>query len=561
MTASCPARAEEAKLTPMTNNPGILPFKLGPSKIKQSDHIFVHYVDLDSIKENIEMVKNQIMTLEALVHDFGHDYRFRFASFHEYISDRYSSILDKYNSLSRNRLRRALIDGLGTLIHSITGNLDQNDAARYDKAISALQKNQNEIAHHTNKAITLNNLFMENYNETISSLVKNQDKLNSKISEIIRNTNISQQEFIDFVKLDSSYKLLEINIQTIFNTLSDLESAISLSTKHIAHHNLITFSNLEYFLTILRKHYSSDQLITSDVKETRLFYRFLEISSYFSDNKLVFIIKVPIFYKDMFSYYYLFPIPTSNNTILIPEKSYLVMNENAYQYLETPCDRVADTYYCQENTLLQESERNPNCVYKLIISQKLSPLCQYHRIQVDQDIFEKINDEYYILISPNSTKFHIQCIHDEYLKTKGAYLLSLPENCSASTEKVTFTNIHTTFNGVPIKLFAFNLEETVVKNPLQPLKMENVNLKNLHSTIGYIEREQQPVILGNPDIRQHLLYWTTPLYVVFILIVSYVIYLKRCKKTGETITTIESAGAEAEPVQTGSHPRSFFKIS
>lgn len=557
--ASYPARAEEAKLMPMTSSPGILPFELGTSKIRQSDHVFLHFIDLDCIRNHIKIIESQVFTLEALVHDLSKNYKFRFLTLQEYITGRLNNILDKYNSISKTRFRRALIDGLGTLIHSITGNLDQNDARRYNAAISVLQKNQNNLAHHVNQAITLNKLFLENFNSTISTIVRNQNKLSLKISELIRYTNVSEQTFIDFVKLDSSYKLLEINVQIIFDTLTNLETAISLSIKHIAYRNLISFSNVEYFITELTKHYMPNQLITSDVKESRLFYNFLDVSSYFSDNKLVFVIKVPIFFKDIFTYYYLFPIPTSNSTILIPNKSYLVMNENAYQYLDIPCDRVENIHYCQSgNTLLQEAKYNSDCVYTLITTQKLTSQCQYHQINIDQEIFEMINNEYYIIFSHNFTKLHIQCVQDEYLQIKGVYLLRLPENCSASTEKLKFINLHNVFYGKPIKLFAFNFNDAKIKDPLQRLKINQVNLKQLHNSVGFLEREQQNVKLEDMDFQPHL-YWTTPLYIISILTVLYILYVK-WKKLRATRATIENVETEIpEIAQNEAIPRSLFR--
>lgn len=553
MTTSYPARAEEAKLVEIANNPGILPFKMGFCKITQTYHAFLHFIDLDFIKDQIKVIESQVFTLDALISDLSKDYKFRFTTLQEYISDTLRLILDKYNSLSRTRFRRALIDGLGTIIHSITGNLDQNDALRYNKAIDTLQKNQNEITRHVNQAVSLNKLFLENFNSTISSVVQNQDKLSLKISEIIRNTNMSEQKFIDYIKLDSSYKLLEINIQTILCTLTNLETAISLSEKNIAYRNLITFSNIEYFIQELRKHYDPDQLITFDVKGSRLFYKFLDVGSYFSDNKLVFVVRVPIYYKDIYTYYQLFPLPTSNDTILIPNQSHLVMNENAYQYLDTPCNKIENFYYCKNTILLRDSKRDPDCIYTLITSQELSSQCQYQRITIAQEIFEKINDEYYIYVSLNTTKLRIQCAQEEYLQVKGIYLLKLPENCSASNGKLKFMNMHNVIYGIPIKLLAINLEEATIKNPLQQLKIDNVNLKQLHNTIGFLEREQRPVDLEDINLQPHL-FWTSPLYILLALVGLYALYGRwkkykaaRMSGTAQRIERLEQCATEAVP--------------
>lgn len=561
MTACCLARAEEAKLTSMTNNPGILPFKLGTSKVRQSDHVFLHFIDLDIIQNCISELDSQIQTLDALVKELRHDYRFRFTVLHDYTSDRFNSIADKYNSISKHRIKRALINGLGSIIRSITGNLDQNDAKKYNSAIELLQKNQAEIAHHTNKAITLNNLFLENYNNTISILINNQNKINIKISEIIRQVNTSQQEFFDFVKIDSLYKLLEINLQTIFETLSNLEIAISFSTKHISNYNMISFSNLEYFIQVLNKHYKPEQLITSDVTESRLYYKFLDVGSYFSDNKLVFVISIPIMYKASFIYYHLFPIPSSNNTILIPPKSYLVMNDNAYQYLEEPCIVLEkDIYYCHEDTLKSNIDKNPDCIYTLIKSQKLLPSCQFRPVKIDGVIFEKINDGCYILNCQNSTKFHLQCVHDEYVMINGSYLLELPENCTASTENASFTNQRNVINGIPIKLLSFNMDDVKSQKHLEPLKIDNIQLKQLHKIIGLIEREQQPFHLESQITETHL-YWTTPLYTILFIAAIYFLYtkLKNRRMNAATDTEVQAEPVTSQPVELFSRP--FFRNS
>lgn len=555
--ASSPAQAEEAKLIPMMNNPGILPFKLGTSKIRQSDHVFLHSIDLNSFRENIKVVENQILTLESLVYDLNSDYKFRFTTLHEYVRDKFNSIIDSYDSLSKIRYKRALIDGLGTIIRSITGNLDQNDAVRYNKALETLQKNQDEITHHTNQAITLNRLFLENYNNTISAIARNQDKINAKISEIIRQINISEYDFYGFVKLDSSYKLLEINLNIIFDTLITIETAVSLSTKHIVYRSLISFSNLQYFINVLKKHYNSDQLLTSDITESRIYYSFLDIGSYFSDNKLVFVIKIPIYFRDSFTYYQLFPIPTPNNTVLIPEKSHLVMNENAYQYTETDCNQIGTTYYCQEDSVLYNSMYSPDCIHTLIMSQKLLTSCQYHQVKIVREIFEKINEGYYIINSPNSIKLHIRCLQDEYLMINGSYLLRLPENCSASTDTVTFTNLHDNINGKPVKLFSFGANEMKISNPLEPLKIENVKLNQLHNTVGLIEREQQLINLENYHFQPQL-YLTTPLYIILFLVILYIAYrkLKGRKETNNGTTPELTAPEQAQ----GQAPhRSFFR--
>jgi hypothetical protein len=530
MTTCRPARTEEATLTPLNKSPGILPFKLGPCKIRQSDHTFLHYINLNGIGDQIRTVDEQIQSLQALCHSTDKAFRFKFNVLDKHISNKLSQAIGKYNSLAKNiyRYKRGLIDGLGSIIRSITGNLDQTDAKKYDEAISILQANQAEIANHFNRDITLNHYFLDNYNETISKLSKNQNQISYKINEMLREINITRQELFGYLQLDTSFTLVEINLQIILETLNNLETALSFSVKGIADHNIVTFENLQYFIQFLSKHYDPSQLVTTDVKESRIFYNFLELASYFSNNMLVFVIKVPILYKPVFEYYHLFPIPTLNSNILVPPKPYLVADENAYQYLEEECLNYGNIYYCQKQTRLYSAREHDDCLYKLIKSQIVSASCSFHNVKIMEEIFEKINDYYYLLFCVKPTKFHVRCKNEEYTTINGSFLLKLPENCSACTEMTSFTNEKSIYRGTPIKLYSLNLEDIRVKNPTEPLKMDKISLNRLYETIGYIQKEQQRVQLvqlSNSEGQQHI-YWTTPLYIILIITVLYVAFIK-----------------------------------
>ena len=54
----------------------------------------------------------------------------------------FDKITNKMVNLFHNRNKRGLINGLGSIIKSITGNLDSQDAERYDEIFRKIEENQ-----------------------------------------------------------------------------------------------------------------------------------------------------------------------------------------------------------------------------------------------------------------------------------------------------------------------------------------------------------------------------------------------------------------------------------
>lgn len=67
---------QEVAITPLDNNPGILPFKLGNSKLIDYEHSFIHPIELDSVRESIDIItkqKDQMDNLEIKLKEIEFD--------------------------------------------------------------------------------------------------------------------------------------------------------------------------------------------------------------------------------------------------------------------------------------------------------------------------------------------------------------------------------------------------------------------------------------------------------------------------------------------------------
>ncbi|XP_074042059.1 uncharacterized protein [Leptinotarsa decemlineata] len=157
----------------LENNPGMIPLKLGNAKIQQYSHTLIHYNDLNPFKTEIQKLNDQFgQTLEALSINKN--------NISSAETENYIKILtltkDKTESKSQEiitnpkRIKRGLINGIGSIFKSITGNLDAEDEERYEKLIRELQNNQKVLA--------------SKFNQTVQQIIHNEKFLQEKIVHI-----------------------------------------------------------------------------------------------------------------------------------------------------------------------------------------------------------------------------------------------------------------------------------------------------------------------------------------------------------------------------------------
>jgi hypothetical protein len=179
----------------LTNSNGLVPLNLGPAKLIQTHANFLHIIKLDQYQQNIRNLDTSIKSLETVP----------FMEQSLNVTKLNLQLLQNklQNLMPTFRYRRGLINGLGSVIKSITGNMDAYDAMKLNDEISSIIKNENQINSNIQKQHFLNKNMIERF-ENITDHINNQQIL------IIKHFNEYQDKLKNTIRSeDSRFKYLQ----------------------------------------------------------------------------------------------------------------------------------------------------------------------------------------------------------------------------------------------------------------------------------------------------------------------------------------------------------------
>lgn len=516
LTLNLNLHAQEFKIDSLETNPGLLPIHLGQAKLKDSTHEFIHYFNLQPIKTQISTIINHYNEIElAINEDSCFPFMYSLSNFKQHILFQLNLVKQKFisvNPFEKVRTKRGLINALGSVVKFISGNLDQEDAKRYDEAIEQLQSNQDKIINTFNKQISLNIKLLNNYNETLELIQHNQDVISQRINDIQHEVSKLNFEFSQYQKVRDVLDQISDNLNSLILFLTDLENAITFSKLGTLHRSILNIDEMKMIVNKLIKLYHPEQLMYTKEIDLYNYYNLIDVKSYYSGYRLVFVLSIPIVYPYPFNYYHLYPIPTPNLTTIIPNKPYLANYKDLYQYQDYSCQHLNPNYYCSENQI-NHLNKQEDCITSLLnIGNEVS--CHLTHISLKSNIVEKINAMHYLLILPHENKIQINCKKIDLVNLKGTYLITLPLGCSFELDNTKFTNEKGTTQVQPLLLPEIKIHASKEKITYEKLELKNISPDQL---ITLKNSQKELVINKTTSGKADYHYWTTPIYLIIII--------------------------------------------
>lgn len=507
-------RGQDVTIDSLDDGPGLLPFKLGSCKIVSHYHSFLNYIDLDTFHKQIELVKSQLLELRPLLNNKTialYDPHI------EHLNIKLTRISDQLRTFEPNRSKRGLVDGLGSVIKSISGNLDYTDAIKYNNAIKTLQSNEFKLESELNNHITLNKEWFSQSSKTLDNIVKNQNSISTVIKVIMESDSQRENDLIKYAHLAQHLIILGDNIEDLSQELVKLGNTLAFIRASSTPHTVVSLDNVKKMIAKIRILYSKDEIVDVDNRD---FYDIIKLGYFYINNKITIVIKVPIAYPLTYDLYKLSIIPNKHHKILIPTLPYIALSGKDYTYIETECPKISSWFLCQ-TTPNYAIRDEPDCIQQLIIKQHLHSSCTQTPVILTKEALEQLDDRHYTMSFPTPTKVKISCVQEQYRTLQGSFLAVIPFNCHLKTPEFTIANMNEQIKGHVVKIMEMPLDNESGPQEHPSVVLNSINLENLHAVNTKISL-QTPVHLDDAA-KQSLYHTTIPVYVVLSIVVAVLI--------------------------------------
>lgn len=460
---------------------------------------------------------------------------------------------------SKSRTKRGLINFIGSGLKALFGTMDDNDAEYIKNAIQNLEENQKDSLTILQDQTTILSNTVNNFNDSIASLRKTEFQINKVIKEINQMGKSMANEINQTVIELHTTQMIEYFNILVIDTEIDLNKLINTvmftKTGHI--HPLVV--PIKVFLAKLlesQESLPSGMLYPVVLREENmhLILQISDITSYFKNDVLVFVIKVPITNQDIFELYNMIPIPQKGNllasTVMInPKKKYLIISKDKNKYTVTEninkdCKNLGKEKICRIVPFTNPFT-NGICETELFIAHKMLN-CDIRTIKNDNEIWNRLetqNTWLYTITRP--TTLSMNCGKSEDIQLSGTGTLTIKnKNCKASTIYHTFIPDLELISHYENKIVAKDLanddcceKETLnyvnELHPVESIKITNVNLKELSETAHKLDISKGRIseILSRPNPTHHFSVLTYTVAGIIILILAFIGY--KCSNGGK----------------------------
>lgn len=493
----------ELTLDSLQDGPGLLPFKLGPTKVISHFHSFIQYIPINDLLVNVKLIKLQLNTLSLKL---DNETLALFDPHLIYLKNKLGNVHNQLDTFQSNRVKRGLLNGLGSIIKDISGNLDYSDALRYDNAIKTLQDNEEQITSEFNNHISLGKQWMTENSKIINDIVINQNKIENSINEIL-NSNVNiENKILKFAHLAQYLLFLGDNIENLSDELSRLENILAFIHASSMHRSVLSTDSLKFMLNRLKIIYSKEEVLDLTIRE---YYDTITLGSFYSSDKIVIVFNVPVVLPKSYILYKLSIAPNINNLALIPSYPFIAIHENDLLYMEAECPKFNEWYLC-EDKLTYPRQQQPDCIQQLIASQSINEACKLTSIILTKEAMEKLDDKHYVVSFPQPTKVQTSCGLHQHRVLQGSYLAVIPKNCFLQTPEFTIENSKDEIKGQAIRIIDLPKFDLIEHSQESHIKLNSINLENLHSSNSKITLQPQVTIAKSiPDSLYHT---TIPMY-------------------------------------------------
>ncbi|XP_013196661.2 uncharacterized protein LOC106139710 [Amyelois transitella] len=454
---------------------------------------------------------------------------------------------------SKNRHKRA-IEFIGEIMKFFFGTLDADDARKYDEAINSCQQNEHEVFSLMKDNIHVVQSTIKNFNISIKQLNDNEFRINKQLSKLEyimqQNTKLTTNS-INLSKINSLLNIIEGSLISVSDILDTTLNSILFAKANILHPYVLTPTNLYNELNsnkVIKRNLEFP--VSLSLENIHYIIDLSKLASYYYNNKIIFVIRIPLINSIKFNLYKILPLPTPRDNynfktyvLIHPSKLYLALTDDRLNYAMfdnlSECKDVNYNYMICPLPSILSTINNPTCETKLIteVTLSLPEICDFKVIYGNLNIWQKLNDGKYLYVQSKANKLTVKCTHEiKDYTLQGTGMLSLKNDCIAYFQTLQFRSSHVYKTELPSQLLIdFNIIEddccsyNLINNtmqPLSPLSLTNIDLESLNIAAHKLNNIEAQIrqAEGQSHIVKYGHYYSALTYFCVTLIILYILY-------------------------------------
>lgn len=496
------------------------------------------------------------------------------------------SIKSKFEEvyLDTKRYKRGILNGIGTIFKSITGNLDAEDGQYYSDCINKLNNDEHQLENLIKNQISVTTSVIRNFNATIQKLQIDEETFNKNIKEIETSIlNITK----DIEKVHIKLKFLEICEQLmasylfIEDNINDILNSITFARLRIIHSSIITPDHLVTSLQEISQSLRRNNLpLPIKLSAVAQYLDIIELQAFQVDSNLIFVLKIPLVEPQHYNTYRLYPIPIFDNRtglhhILSVSQKFVAKDDDSLMYI--PISNLNEckplyfgTKLCS-NLFAYPIDQNAICearIFKHLT--KLPENCQTSFIIGQGYNVQELEDNTWLVINSEPLHITINCPKRDAtteLINKNS-IIKLQPGCYAfvgitriQASAKDFSETKDNSHPVQIPYECCNQVPDKIKVPkLKPLKLNNLNVEDLDIAKTKLEQYSKDLddLINEPFVNKHVSWFT---YFTITLIISLILLYVfcKCKRKRRGVLKIQHS-TDDSPSPPPERSRTFMKL-
>lgn len=391
-------------------------------------------------------------------------------------------IEDLLSKLKNKREKRSLFNGVGTAIKYITGNPDNDDLVEINKNINSLYENQEKIIKQIDKYNSFANHVTERYLADLKSL---QNNINATAALLRNVSNVLETQLL---LQYNSY--LSMKILTILRTI---ERTISLAFSGIVNLEIISNSELGKIADHLRIIYKESELLSWDNIHPYKILEFSKLRVISINDIITCMLYIPILKTSLYQYSQIYPLPNSQEVVLIPPARFHLQGAKEELWTEENCQTIDEQIVCTNKPSVNKC------------SLRLSENCTFAKVSNDYKLYTQLRNNKVIVSSKNELEVIEECSNKlNRAKVKNNVAVASEKNCKIIIESQTYDNTfcNLTVQSEPVmynykasKTLELNLHHLHDVNSLREEARELVSHTALHPITHYAHLSVTSVLL------------------------------------------------------------------